>query len=208
MTLAYLLGAIPVGLLVVQIISGEDIRRKGSGRTGGTNALRSAGLLAGVLTGLGDLAKGVGAVNVARLIRPSDPFLEALCAIAVVAGHNWSVYIRFRGGAGTGPNIGAAVALWPVSLAILAPTLVGTLILTGYASVASTVTALLIVVIFTWRAITASQPAAYIGYALVTALLVGIALIPNYRRLLAGTERVVDSRAKLVSGQRAEGESV
>lgn len=196
---AYLLGAIPVGLVVVRAVNGGDIRTVGSGRTGGTNALRAAGPVAGVLTGLGDMAKGFAAVHVARLLLPGDPVLEALCGVAAVAGHNWPVYIKFRGGAGTGPNAGAAVALWPVSAAIVVPIVPLALVLTGYASVTSTLASLAIVVIFAVRMVMVGSPFAYVGYSIATTLLVAIALIPNYKRLIAGTERLVGPRAKAIA---------
>lgn len=193
---AYLLGSIPVGLLVVRALKGQDIRSIGSGRTGGTNAFRAGGIVAGIMTGIGDMAKGIGAVNIARLLLPGDPILEALCAVAAVAGHNWPVYIGFRGGAGTAPNVGAAMALWPLSAAILIPLTPALLFATGYASVTSTLISLAIVAIFVIRMLLGVQPPAYAGYALATAVLVAIALIPNYRRLIAGTERMVGPRAR------------
>jgi glycerol-3-phosphate acyltransferase PlsY len=194
---AYLVGAIPVGLVVVWFVSRKDIRTFGSGRTGGTNALRAAGPVAGVLTGAGDLAKGMGAVLVARLLVPDDSVMEALCAVMAVVGHNWPVYLGFRGGAGTGPNVGAAVALWPISGVVLIPLVPLGLVVTGYASVTSTLISLAILVIFILRAIFAHQPLTYVGYATATLILVAIALIPNYRRLIAGTERMVGPRAKM-----------
>ena len=194
---AYLLGATPVGLIVVWFISRQDIRTFGSGRTGGTNAMRAAGPAAGVLTGVGDLAKGLAAVYVARLLVPNDAVLEALCAVMVVVGHNWSIFLRFKGGAGTGPNIGAAVALWPISAVVLVPLVPLSLVVTGYASVTSTLTSLAILVIFILRAIFAHQPLTYVGYATATLIFVALALLPNYRRLIAGTERMVGPRSKM-----------
>ncbi len=202
--LAYLLGAIPVGLIVVQALKGRDIRTVGSGRTGGTNALRAGGVLAGVLTGLGDMAKGIGAVNIARLLLPGDPILEALCGVAAVAGHNWPVYLGFRGGAGTAPNVGAAAALWPVVGLIMVPLVPLILVLTGYASVTSTLVAISLVVIFVLRAVFAGSPWAYVGYSVATAILVALALIPNYRRLIEGTERLVGPRAKATAQRQSE----
>lgn len=193
---AYLLGAIPMGLIVVWLLSQKDIRSVGSGRTGGTNAMRAAGAMAGVLTGLGDVAKGFAAVYLARFLVPGDSVMEALCAIMVVVGHNWSVYLGFKGGAGTGPNVGAAVALWPISAVVLLPLVPFVLIVTGYASVTSTLVSLIVLVIFVLRALLAHQPLTYVGYATATLILVAIALIPNYRRLLAGTERMVGPRAR------------
>ena len=194
---AYLLGSIPVGVFVVRLFGGRDIRTVGSGRTGGTNALRAAGLPAGVVTGLGDMAKGYAAVACGRLVAGSSmPVLEALCAVAVVAGHNWPIYINFKGGAGTGPNVGAATAFWPWTGVMLVPLVPLVLLTTGYASLASTSASLIIVAIFIIRAIFFQQPTAYIGYAIATSVLTGIALIPNYKRLAAGTERRVGPRAR------------
>jgi glycerol-3-phosphate acyltransferase PlsY len=201
--LAYLLGSIPVGLIVVRALTGQDIRDFGSGRTGGTNAGRAGGRLAGILTGLGDFLNGVGAVNIARIIWPGAPVLEAACGVAAVLGHNYSIYIGFRGGAGTGPNVGAASALWPWAIPILAPAVPLILVLTGYASVTSTSIAVGIVLIFLVRAIFFGSSWAYVGYAAATTLLVGIALIPNYRRLIDGTERRVGKRAK-AAAQRSD----
>ncbi len=201
--LAYLMGSIPVGVIVVKALTGKDVRDFGSGRTGGTNAMRAGGTLAGIMTGVGDFLKGVGAVNVARVIWPGSPVLEALCAVAVVAGHNWSIFNNFKGGAGTGPNVGAAAALWPWAGAILFPAVPLILVLTGYASVTSTAVAVGAVIIFVLRAIFADAPWAYVGYALTTTLFVALALLPNYRRLIEGTERMVGPRAKALA-QRGE----
>jgi glycerol-3-phosphate acyltransferase PlsY len=194
--LAYLLGSIPVGLIVVKALTGRDIRQVGSGRTGGTNALRAGGTLSGVLTGIGDFLKGYGAVSLARLLAPGNPYLEAVVAVAAVTGHNWSIFIRFKGGAGTGPNVGAAAALWPWAAAILFPAVPIILLVTGYASVTSTLVAAAIVIIFTIRAALLDAPLVYAGYALGAAVLVSIALLPNYRRLAAGTERRLGKRPK------------
>lgn len=197
--LAYLIGAIPVGLVIVRLVTGRDIRSVGSGRTGGTNAMRAAGPIVGVVTALSDVGKGFLAVSLPRLIlsgpQSTIEIVAAICGIAAVAGHNWPIYLRFRGGAGTTPNVGAAVALWPLTLALIP---VGGILLlaTGYASVTSTIVSFAIVIIFALRAIIAHQPVSYVGYALGTFILIAIALIPNYRRLIAGTERIVGPRAK------------
>jgi glycerol-3-phosphate acyltransferase PlsY len=193
---AYLLGSIPTGFLIVRAVTGQDVRMVGSGRTGATNAMRAAGLGIGLVSGLGDIGKGMAAVYAARLLAPGDPWLEALCGVAAVAGHNWSVFIGFRGGAGTGPNTGAAIVLWPPAGLVLIPLIPVVIVLTGYASLASTLSALSVIVIFVLRAAVAGQPWAYAVYAAATALMVWGALLPNYRRLAQGTERVVGPRAQ------------
>jgi glycerol-3-phosphate acyltransferase PlsY len=202
--LAYLIGAIPVGLLIVRIFTGRDIRSVGSGRTGGTNAMRAAGPVAGVLTGFADVGKGFLAVSLPRLILSGPPgsveIIAAVCGIAAVAGHNWPIYLRFKGGAGATPNVGAAVAMWPITLALV-PIGAILLVATGYASVTSTIVSFAIVIIFALRAILAHQPISYVGYSIGTFILIAISLLPNYRRLIAGTERLVGPRAKLRSAK-------
>lgn len=205
--LAYAIGSIPVGLILVRVVSGQDIRTIGSGRTGGTNALRAAGTVTGILTGLGDMAKGIAAVGMARWIAPGLPLMEALCGIAAVAGHNWSIYINFKGGAGTGPNAGVATALWPISALILIPVVPFVLVITGYASVASTIAGLAIIAIFAIRATVLGTPAVYTGYAICTMFLTALALIPNYKRLIAGTERLVGPRARMQAQRSGGGHS-
>lgn len=198
--IGYLLGAIPFGYTFVWWLARRDVTRTGSGRTGGTNALRAGGPVAGVLTALFDFLKGALAVLVARALTQGQavqPWAEALAGAAAVLGHNASIFIGFKGGAGTGPNVGAAVALWPPAALLLVPLTPLLVIVTGYASVTSMTLALLILAVFVVRAAQGFAPWAYVwGYALITALLVYIALLPNIRRLLRGEERKVGPRAR------------
>ncbi len=208
--LAYLVGSIPVGYLVVKVARGVDIRHVGSGRTGGTNALRAAGLWAGVATGVGDALKGAGAVLMARWLAieaglDSVALAQMLAGVAAVVGHNWSIFLSFHGGAGTGPNVGAAAGLWlPVAL-VLVPVVPLVLVVTGYASVTSMTVALLIPLIFAIRALVAHAPWEYALYGTMTALVIFWALRPNIARLKAGTERVVGPRARRLKARMQEG---
>ena len=107
--IGYLLGAIPVGYLVGKT-QGIDVRQYGSGRTGGTNVLRSVGLGAAFFTILGDGLKVMIAVLAARAIM-STPLAEVLAGLGAVGGHNWSFFISFRGGAGAITALGALLLL-------------------------------------------------------------------------------------------------
>lgn len=200
LVIGYLLGAIPFGYVVVRRLTGRDVTQVGSGRTGGTNAMRAGGMGAGVLTAVADFLKGIVAVELARRLaagQPIQPWAEALAGAAAVLGHNYSVFIRFRGGAGTGPNLGAATALWLFSAVILVPAGLLVLLGTGYASVASMFVALTILLIFAVRALQGLSPWAYVlGYALITVVLVYVALWANIQRLLRGEERMVGPRAR------------
>ncbi len=86
--LAYVLGSIPFGLLIVKLSTGKDIRQVASGRTGGTNAMRAAGAWAGILTGFMDGLKGAVAVWVARAILPGGDWLHVAAGLAAILGHN------------------------------------------------------------------------------------------------------------------------
>lgn len=208
----YLLGAIPFGYTFVWWLARRDITQTGSGRTGGTNALRAGGPAAGVLTAVFDFLKGAAAVVVARALMQGQevqPWAEALAGAAAVLGHNASVFVGFKGGAGSGPNVGAAVALWPLSAAILIPATPILLFGTGYASVTSMTLALLVLAIFAVRALQGLSPWAYvIGYALVTTILVFFALVPNIQRLLRGEERMVGPRARARREKRPDVQKV
>jgi acyl phosphate:glycerol-3-phosphate acyltransferase len=184
----YLLGSIPTGYLVVGILTGRDVRKVGSGRTGGTNAMRAGGVKAFVLTGIGDVLKGVAAVIVARLITGDWLVGQAVAGVAAVIGHNWSIFLGFKGGAGTGANIGVCIGLWPLSALWLIPLVPLGVFVVGYASITSLVIAALIPITLALRAAAGQSSWIYVGYGIAAALTVVWALRPNIKRLLAGTE--------------------
>ncbi|MBC7225965.1 MAG: glycerol-3-phosphate acyltransferase [Thermoflexales bacterium] len=184
----YLLGSIPVGFLVVRLSRGVDVRRVGSGRTGGTNVLRAAGWGAAVATGLGDALKGAAAVYLARALN-GPPLMQALAGFAAVVGHNYSCFLRLRGGAGTATSVGGAIALWPIGGLLAVPALLAAAFLSRHASVGSISVALFLPLAFAVGAILGTVPWAYETHALLTSALTLWALRPNIRRLARGEER-------------------
>ncbi len=142
-TVCYLIGSIPMGLLLTRIATGHDIRQVGSGRTGATNVLRGAGPWLALLTILGDGLKGFAAVLMARIILKTNT-AEAIAGLMAVIGHNYSIFINFRGGAGTVATVGGAISIWPWSAVILI--LVGTSVIaaTRYASLGSIAIAIVV----------------------------------------------------------------
>lgn len=202
---AYLVGAIPFGLIYVRLKTGQDVRQVESGRTGGTNAMRAAGFWAGFATAISDLLKAAAAAWVARWLLPEAPWLHILAPVAAVIGHNYSIYLaerdekgrlRLRGGAGGAPAAGGAMGLWAPTLLFILPIGLILLFVVGYASVATMSVGLVSVLIFGYRAWIGASPWEYAFYGVLVEVLLIWALRPNVKRLLAGTERRVGIFAK------------
>jgi len=192
--LGYLLGAIPIGLIVGRLTKGIDLREYGSHRTGATNALRTLGLPAAALVFLLDVGKGVAAVLLARLFFVDDPLVgwaAAVAGVTAIVGHNWSAFIRFTGGRGVATSAGGLGAMSPWTIVILAPIVIGMIWRTRYVSLGSITGGLLapVVTAVLWSLGAATVPA--IAYAAVSGLLVTAAHADNIARLRAGTERKI-----------------
>src|SRR5512139_2843888 len=96
MLASYIFGSIPFGLIIVKLLTGKDIRKVESGRTGGTNVMRAAGLWAGLLTALLDVLKAAATVWLAKAVTPNE-WIHALAPIAAIIGHNHSIFLPERG---------------------------------------------------------------------------------------------------------------
>jgi glycerol-3-phosphate acyltransferase PlsY len=208
--LGYILGAIPFGFLLVKLATGKDIRDQHSGRTGGTNAMRTGGFWIGLTTALLDIAKGALTVVVAQAIAPDLPAVHALSAVAGILGHNYSIFLprkspegkwRLGGGAGGAAALGGATGLWPPAGIIIFVS--GALIFyfVGYASVTTLSVGALSFLIFLARAMNGDSPWQYLLFGLMAQALLVWALRPNIRRLREGTERLHGFRAR---GQKGE----
>ena len=199
--LGYLIGSIPMGYLVIKIFKRQDITLIGSGRTGGTNAMRAGGLWMGLLTGILDFLKGFMAIWVARWLMPDTIWPQVMAGAAAVFGHNWSIWLylvtkKLNAGAGTGPNLGAAIAFWPPAALVVIPIILFFVFIVGYASLASIAAAIAIVVILFLRAAYVGTPWQYGVYGILTSAIVIWALRPNIKRLFEGKERRVGIFAK------------
>ena len=202
--IGYLWGAIPFGKIYVKQFTGQDVTKIGSGRTGGTNSMRAAGWKVGVLTGLSDVFKGLMAVFTTRwllggLVGPEIlPWVEISAGVFSVVGHNWSVFLNWGGGAGTGPNVGWSTAIWWPMFPLGFGVMLLMILFLGYASVASMTMALIIPVAFIvlYAAGVISGTTAYNVGGILTSLIVGYALRGNFQRLAHGEERLVGLRAK------------
>jgi glycerol-3-phosphate acyltransferase PlsY len=185
--LGYLIGSIPVGLIVGQAVRGIDIRQYGSGKTGVTNVVRTVGARWGVVALIGDLAKGALPVVVARLVS-DEPSVQAVAGLAAAVGHDWPLFARFQGGRGVATSFGAALAMSPIAAAVLIPVAVGLVAVTRIVSVMSVGMAPVLAAEFVALAIAGVHPWAYAVYALIAAAMVLLLHRENIERLLAGTE--------------------
>ena len=209
----YLFGAFPTGYFVGRLWN-IDVRKHGSGRTGGTNVLRTAGWGAFALTVIGDVLKGVLPVLLSRWLFPDARDAHTLAVLGALVGHNWSVFIAMlakpdprityapapfgwiqrvaqqgRGGAGVATSAAAMLALFPPIVLVMVVPIILILVIVRYASVASLTTAILspfVMLFFVWNG---SAPWSYLILNGVVSTIIVIVHIPNIQRLRAGNER-------------------
>ena len=183
--LAYFLGAIPFGYILVKLKTGGDVRGAGSGNIGATNVLRTTGRTAGVITLLLDIAKGYVAVWAAGRLTGGDSRWLAAAAVAVMLGHAYPVFLAFRGGKAVASFVGAFLCLTPLALATVLVVFVGVVAWTRHISMGSIVAAAVfplavwLIAVPTWPV----EAAAVIG-----AMLIIYKHSNNIQRLRAGTE--------------------
>jgi glycerol-3-phosphate acyltransferase PlsY len=187
-SVAYILGSIPSGLLVGKVFQGIDLREYGSGKTGATNALRTLGVGPALLVIAMDMVKGLLALVIAHALSDSIA-AESVAGLAAAAGHNWPVFAQFRGGRGVLVSFAIFLVLcWPAALACA---------LIGIALIALSRYVSLGVLVGTGIGVVAAMPVVITGHASPWVLLytiVGAALIiarhwDNIERLRDGTER-------------------
>lgn len=138
---AYLLGAIPFGYLLVKWKTGRDIRASGSGNIGATNVLRTTGRAAGITTLVLDAVKGLSAVWLADWATGGDAAWMSAAAVVAMLGHGYPVFLRFKGGKAVATFIGAFLYLTPLPLAAVLLVFAGTVAWTRYISLGSIVAA-------------------------------------------------------------------
>ena len=195
---AYLLGSIPWGYVVVRVTKGLDVRQYGSGKTGGTNVLRVAGLPAMLLVATLDIGKGLAAVLTARFLLGA-PAAEAVAAVCVIAGHNWPLFLGFRGGSGVGTSVSVLLAFSPLTLLICFSTWAIILALSRLVALGSIVVSLLAPMILSLFVVYAGQPWEYLAAVLAIMVLIMLRHRGNIQRLWAGTENKIGQRAQKIA---------
>lgn len=203
--IAYVAGSIPVGVMVARYSGGPDPRSIGSGRTGGTNALRALGRKWAAVVVAGDLLKGAGPVLIARWATNGDALAEVACAFAAVVGASRSVFLGFGGGRGVGTGVGTMLVIQPLAVILAAPVFVIAILITRYVSLGSLLgsAAMFPAMLLIWAVASGAVPPAYLVWAAVGPALIWLAHADNIDRLIHGTERKFD--LGLLGGRRGGG---
>ena len=192
--IGYLLGSFPSGYVVGRL-RGIDVRQWGSGRIGGANVLRSVGPWAALLAVMGDVAKGIVAVFVARALVGS-PSAEVLAGLAAILGHDFSIFLKFSGGRGVATTLGALGALYVPAPIILAVIGLSVIAVSRYSSLGSLTIATFMPFVMLYLVLFADKPVWYLVYGLAAGALIVVLHRGNIQRLLAGTERKVGEMGK------------
>jgi glycerol-3-phosphate acyltransferase PlsY len=137
LVLAYLIGGIPFGYLLVRFTTGQDVRNLGSGNIGATNVFRTTGRMIAIVTLLLDIVKGAFVVWLADRLTGGSPAWMSAAAIAGMAGHAFPIYLRFRGGKAVASFIGAFGYLAPLPMLAVLIVFVATVAATRYISLGS-----------------------------------------------------------------------
>ena len=187
--IAYLWGSIPFGLLL-GLLAGKDVRTVGSGNIGATNVLRTCGWPLGLTAFLMDFLKGYGPAMLAIRVFAAEPLVVVACAIVAVLGHNYPLWLGFKGGKGVATSAGAVLALIPIPLAIGGGVFLLCVALTRYVSLGSMLGTLGMLVAHLLLAVApfSSQGLPVTVMAALMFLLVLLRHRANIGRLLAGNE--------------------
>ena len=180
--LGYLIGSLSPSVFLGKLFKGLDVRKQGSGNAGTTNAFRVLGVKLGIAVLLADLLKGVAPVLVARLVLSGEdhaPLVTVFVALACIAGHNYSIFLRGRGGKGVATGAGAAMAMMPIPMAFVVGLFIVLLLTTRIVSVAS----ITCTVIFPITAVVLHQPLPYLIVCCLMSLVVLWAHRGNFKRL-------------------------
>lgn len=185
----YLIGSLPTGLIVIRLVKGLDIRSLGSGNIGATNVYRVAGLPTALHVLAVDMVKGALPVFLARTWgRPEA--VVVLAGVAAIAGHNWSVFLRFAGGKGIATSFGVLLQLSPTTAVVAASVWAVVAIITRYASLASLL-AVATVPLVMWRR---GEPVAHLSFGALTLVFAVYKHKANIARLLRGRELKITDR--------------
>ena len=191
--IAYLLGSISFSVIISKKMAGFDVREKGSGNAGSTNVLRTVGKKAAILTLICDCLKGIVAILIAvlasKIVKGTDAgLLVQLAGVAVVIGHTFPIFFKFKGGKGVATSLGVLLIInWQIGLICLVFALT-LMALTRFVSLGSVSAAILFPILTIFIQENYIVPGNYIIFGVVLAAIVVFNHRANVKRLLTGTE--------------------
>ncbi len=186
---AFVLGSIPFGIITARA-KGIDLKKVGSGNIGATNVLRSLGRWPAVITLAGDMLKGTAAVALAR-VAGVEPVYEGFIGIAAILGHNYSVFLGFRGGKGVAASFGVLLIYLPSGALLSLAIWLIIVLLTRYSSLGAIVSFALLPV---WVFLLEAQDRTKLLVSALISFFIIIRHIDNIKRLVQGTERKIGQR--------------
>lgn len=191
MLFSYLLGSMPFGFITARF-RGVDITRQGSGSTGATNVLRTLGPAYAVPVLLLDVGKGALAAYLGLRYLELGTLGALIAGAAAISGHNWSVFLRFRGGKGVATSAGVVLVAFPMLLAVAVVVFLITVLVTRYVSLGS--------ILGSWAALFLSLSPEYsLVHRIPVMILVGLITYQhrsNIKRLLSGTESKIGQKVR------------
>lgn len=197
--IAYVVGSIPWGFLITHVVKGVDIRQYGSGKTGTSNVLRSAGGKLAAVALILDLSKGLLAVFLARAVADTTS-AEVVTGLVALAGHNWSIFLGFKGGRGIATGLGGLLVMAPIAGAIALASFTPITLLTRYLSLGSVMSVTVAFLAVLVLVLLDQTDATYLYYAGIGGVIIIWQHRDNIRRLLNGTERRLGQSADKISG--------
>lgn len=192
-TICYLLGSVPFGYIVGKLFKKVDIREFGSGNIGTTNAFRILGPPLASLVLLGDVGKGILAVYLVRFSNIDSSLILTIAGLAVICGHDWSLFLGFKGGKGIATTFGVVFALNPI-IAVLAVVVWGVVLITSKYASLSSICALISIFVFT---ILFKQPYEYIVFSAIILILGIFKHKENIERLKSKKESKFGEKIKI-----------
>ncbi|MDP2167391.1 MAG: glycerol-3-phosphate 1-O-acyltransferase PlsY [Thermodesulfovibrionales bacterium] len=185
---SYIIGSVPFGMILAKI-KGVDLRGAGSGNIGATNVLRAMGRMPAILTLMGDLLKGTAAVAVGRILGVG-PLYEGILGLSAIAGHNFSIFLKFRGGKGVATSLGVILIYLPEAGILTVGLWLFTTLITRYSSLAAVVS----FGFLPFGAFIFGGSKEQVAVSIVIALLLIIRHSENIKKLLKGTERRIGEK--------------
>jgi glycerol-3-phosphate acyltransferase PlsY len=191
--ISYILGSIPFGYIISKLFKKIDIRDYGSGNIGATNTLRILGPFVASIVLIGDMGKGYFSIYLSRLISHDSIFILTMAGLAVICGHDWSLFLKFKGGKGVATTFGVILAFNPM-ISMLAAIVWGIVIITTRYASLSSISAVISIIIFT---ILFKQPYEYIIFSMIILILTIFRHKENIKRLKLGNESKIGEKIRI-----------